>query len=835
VLLRYLLVFFFFFGNLQELFNDDEEDGGANELLDETVDDDEEDEDVLTPLPEYGVDPDEPLEFELGDEDAFITPSRFLFGLIWHTFEIYFIYILYDFYLTYILDIGFFLLLIKSFYYFFTYNTLFEMFCFVDFLRKIKVSVIFFYFIPVFVLLFFLYYSPRIYRYLSETVQILYSVDNSFWRIYPLKMFSTKVKDLLYLFIFSFTPSRYRQKYYNLFSDDYQLFPELQTTSLIHVFTRFIPRMIIFLLILIFSFFVSNLCIDIIVFLLSKINWDFLYKFIEFFVKILYKFDFDFLYKYFSLVFFILNFYFKFILYFFMYIFCKYTVTMVSIFFLLVKFLYKVLIFFLSLFFLVLKGFIVVIDSFFLITLILFFNIKYLFLTNYSLFLILKGLLLNYNINLSFFLFLFFIIILFFLFYKFEKFYYVIFIPLYLFILFLLISGLKKYNIIVLNKKVYIKFLLFLSKKNDEMLYLWHYISIVESQIVFFKVLKFLYLKLTNLITFFNPLFIYLNNLKYLILAFWFYIKFIIIFILIVFFLIESYIYLLKHNKEFIYRVWFSYKDFINNTVFKGFGKRKSFFIVINKNYHKSIERLKPLKYTFNIIIIAFDVFNNNKDTKKNIYWPYKFFKTFTIRKLGLSSWLYLHIRIFYRKILYVLVKLKHYLKKIFIFLVFIFKLLLIPFFFFLKIIDFHLNIVKYLTYFYKVFNEFKLKWFSKTFLSYIKKKTKTEVLREQPMTLLNRINKFLSLFIRKQKNAGIIFLSKDNLLKRIWLKIVNFGFRKKRKYIHYKSSVYYRHFLCFQKYKNKVREIDKILAEKNKNIIQEGKVDVKIHQKKKN
>jgi len=831
--------FFFFFSNIGEkyfsIFEDDFY-GAMNQHFDHEQDE--------VPVPDMDSDLDEDLENELGlSHVVFLTPITYLYLVLIDNIESFFIYLTLDVYITLIYNVGFFFLILKSFYYFFSWNIFFELFCAIDFLKKFKFFLLVFYFIPIFVICFFMYYSSKIYRFIGHTEETFYRTDSAFWSPYVFKMFSKKIKDFFHLFIFSFTPSKYKQKYYYAPFDDFDLFIELQMVSFVHVYTRYIPRLLLFIAIIFFSFFVSNIIIDLFIFVVCKFSFKFdlidVINAVRAFCRFIYRFDFyDFLFS------------------------CSPIKFLIFI----LKNLFVFFYYFFSFYFKILMNILVILFNYLVFLLIFLFFCIYLLLSLIKLVLILSYILVIvfiiafYESDLFFFMLLSFlsflkIIYLLFLFklYKLIVFKYSIYF-LFLFSFFFIFIVFKKHKalqalflliffcflvkfffndqiiglIYIFKTGLYKKMIFFYNETYEKLKYLWYYVSITETAVIFRNVsdvihvciLSFVF-KLLKLVL--TPILSFLNSIKISII--W-----LLLILLIFFIFLESCIFFLKYNKEYIYRLWISYKDLINVGFLKTNEKRRSFFIYLDPSYNA----------------YSFDYFLNNKEDKK-------IFKL-SILNLGLFGFIKAKLRRIYLKFLFFSVKLLHCLKYIFIFIAFMLKLMSIPFLFLFKILKPHFfifkifNSFKFFIYNNKIFNFFKFaflkfKWFFRDsvrkynkFSFFINKDQIIELKKEkinirdldriknkvidvefktaEKLTYSNFILRFLDLFLKKFKNSVYYVFSNKNFIYINYLRIYNKLFRKKKKLVKYKSSIYYRHFLCFQRFK---KEVDKFLFEQNK------------------
>jgi hypothetical protein len=88
-------------------------------------------------------------------------------------------------------------------------------------------------------------------------------------------MFSTKLKDFFFSYIFSFSTVDFNEKYYNLPFAGWFMNP-LEPKSFVDLFFKWLPRFFMFCFVLCLSFFFSDFLIYIFCFISFKFNFFFL-------------------------------------------------------------------------------------------------------------------------------------------------------------------------------------------------------------------------------------------------------------------------------------------------------------------------------------------------------------------------------------------------------------------------------------------------------------------------------------------------------------------------------------------------------------------------------
>lgn len=220
--------FFFFFGNLG--YEVSEEDQSLDTMDEATFDVEE-----ISIVPVIEADAFDEVHYTKGEDfDVFMTPITFYYYVILSLFHVFFFMILYDMFLTYYLDFGFFFLFFKNFYYFFDFFSyisiesisIFRQFSFVSFSL---------YYIPGFFLFILLLFEKKKSRFLEDRdfyyAAVAYINNFKFGWFFSLQVYSTKLKDLLKSGWYSFSPL-----YYD--SENFITRTNIQVLNLVFVYLR---------------------------------------------------------------------------------------------------------------------------------------------------------------------------------------------------------------------------------------------------------------------------------------------------------------------------------------------------------------------------------------------------------------------------------------------------------------------------------------------------------------------------------------------------------------------------------------------------------------------
>jgi hypothetical protein len=199
---------------------------------------------------------------ELGDDyDTFITPLDFSLSVFFGLFQILFFSFLWDLYISSFFNASYFLFIIKNLYFFLTFDFFFEFFAYIDFFKRYNIIVFLFFFLPTFLIFFYLYFSTKLYRYLAGIIEFFYDVAESFWFKYIFKIFSTKITSLFSVFIYSFSVVDFKEKYFLLpYRNIYMSY--LEPKSFVLLYFKWLPRFFILVVILCLSFLFSEFVIQ---------------------------------------------------------------------------------------------------------------------------------------------------------------------------------------------------------------------------------------------------------------------------------------------------------------------------------------------------------------------------------------------------------------------------------------------------------------------------------------------------------------------------------------------------------------------------------------------